>query len=70
MMLYPLTGASYPTAVRATGTALAGTVGRVCTIMVAPVCIALQRIAPMLPYKVFTVASALAFFASLFLGAT
>jgi putative MFS transporter len=67
MMLYPLTGTSYPTAVRATGTALAGTFGRICTIMVPPVCIRLQSIAPMLPYTVFTTVSGIAFLASLLL---
>ena len=30
MMLYPLTGASYPTSIRATGVALAGVAGRIC----------------------------------------
>lgn len=67
MMLYPLTGLSYPTEVRATGTALAGTVGRICTIMVPPVCIRLQQISPMLPYKVFTAVSGAAFISSLLL---
>ena len=65
MMLYPLTGESYPTAVRATGVALAGTVGRICTIMVAPVCTRLQEIAPLLPYQVFVAVSAVAMIASL-----
>lgn len=67
MMLYPLTGTSYPTAIRATGVAIAGTVGRICTIMVAPVCTKLQEIAPLLPYQIFTAISALAFGASLLL---
>ncbi|KAJ8600852.1 hypothetical protein CTAYLR_008512 [Chrysophaeum taylorii] len=67
MMLYPLTGESYPTTTRATGTAIAGTVGRVCTILVAPVCTRLQQISALLPYQVFIVTSALAFLASLLL---
>jgi putative MFS transporter len=67
MMLYPLTGTSYPTAVRATGTALAGTFGRICTIMVPPVCIRLQSIGSMLPYVIFTTFSGIAFLASLLL---
>ena len=67
MMLYPLTGLSYPTEVRATGTALAGTVGRICTIMVPPVCLRLQQVSPMLPYKVFTAVSGAAFISSLLL---
>jgi putative MFS transporter len=67
MMLYPLTGTSYPTAIRATGVGLAGTVGRICTIMVAPVCTRLQEISPLLPYQAFTGITALAFLASLLL---
>ena len=67
MMLYPLTGASYPTAIRATGVALAGVAGRVCTIMVAPVCTRLQAIAPLLPYQAFTGITGIAFLASLLL---
>lgn len=62
MMLYPATGTAYPTALRATGTALAGTVGRICTILVAPVCTQLQLVAPLLPYKCFVVVSFVAFF--------
>lgn len=67
MMLYPLTGGSYPTVIKATGTAIAGTVGRICTILVAPVCTRLQLIAPLLPYQCFLVFTAMAFFASLLL---
>ena len=67
MMLYPLTGTSYPTAIRATGVGLAGTVGRICTIMVAPVCTRLQEISPLLPYQAFTGITGLAFLASLLL---
>lgn len=67
MMLYPLTGGSYPTVIKATGTAIAGTVGRICTILVAPVCTRLQLIAPLLPYQCFLVFTAMAFLASLLL---
>ena len=67
MMLYPLTGASYPTAIRATGVALAGVAGRVCTIMVAPVCTRLQQISPLLPYQAFTGITGVAVLASLLL---
>jgi len=67
MMLYPLTGESYPTAVRATGVALAGTVGRICTILVAPVCTRLQEVAPLLPYNIFVAVSAVACLVSLLL---
>ena len=67
MCLYPATGTAYPTAVRATGTALAGTVGRICTILVPPICTRLQDIFALLPYQLFVVTSAAAFFASLLL---
>lgn len=84
-MLYPLTGDSYPTVIKATGTgedsflvvfapeagrcraAISGTVGRICTILVAPVCTRLQIVAPLLPYQCFLGITLVAFFASLLL---
>uniref|UniRef100_A0A7S3K1N8 Major facilitator superfamily (MFS) profile domain-containing protein n=1 Tax=Aureoumbra lagunensis TaxID=44058 RepID=A0A7S3K1N8_9STRA len=67
MMLYPATGSAYPTNVRATGVALAGTVGRICTILVPPVCTKLQEMAALLPYQLFIVTSSIAFLSSLLL---
>ena len=67
VLLYPATGEFYPTNVRATGTALAGAAGRICAILVAPLCTVLMDSSAILTFRYFFGVTAVAWVSSFFL---